>query len=234
MKKILAVVLAAVMVMAMSVSAFAADDEVIFEYTAPFAVEIGWTILLNSTSEEAAAFHEAIQTEGAVIKMIGSDLPEDAYVDGEGHSWFQLAGQDDVDWGDPLVKTEDMGETYEFTDAGYVITCPAKPYYDAMVATGREPSHFNLTLNAGNWTDKVATHVTLQVVVPAVAEAPADDAAAEAPADDTAAETPAETPAETTAETPAETTAEAPETGLALAVIPAVVALAAAVVSKKH
>lgn len=63
-------------------------------------------------------------------------------------------------------------------------------------------------------------------------EAPAE--AEEAPAE--AEEAPAEAaPAETAEEAPAATeTAKAPSTGIALAVIPAVMALAAAAVSKKH
>ncbi len=62
-----------------------------------------------------------------------------------------------------------------------------------------------------------------------------DDGAA-APAEETPAEAPAETEAEAPAaeETPAETETKAPATGLALAVVPAVVALAAVAVSKKH
>ena len=76
------------------------------------------------------------------------------------------------------------------------------------------------------------------------AEAPADEpaaeeSAAEAPAEDAPA---AEAPAETTTEAPAETTpapapaetTKAPSTGIALAVVPAVVALAAVAISKKH
>ena len=62
-----------------------------------------------------------------------------------------------------------------------------------------------------------------------------DGAEAAAPAE-TPAETEAEAPAaeETPAETPAETETKAPATGLALAVVPAVMALAAVAVSKKH
>ena len=64
---------------------------------------------------------------------------------------------------------------------------------------------------------------------PAETEEPAET---EAPAETTAeTEAPAEAPAETPAETPAP---EAPKTGLALAVVPAVMALAAVAVSKKH
>ncbi len=63
------------------------------------------------------------------------------------------------------------------------------------------------------------------------AEAPAEDTATEAPADDTATEAPAEE--DTTVDAPAADEAPA-DTGLALAVVPMIVALAAVVASKRR
>ncbi len=85
------------------------------------------------------------------------------------------------------------------------------------------------------WADQFALY-SLKIVtdgdtidVPAVEEAPAEDV--EAPAEDTTTEAPAED-----VEAPAEDTAtEAPaETGLALAIVPMIVAAAAVVLSKKN
>lgn len=217
MKKLLAIIMAMVMVFALTV-AVAADEEVIFEYTSPYALQIGWTTLFEHGSEEAMALYEALATEGAVFKMTGTDLTEaDMAEDG---AWFQLCTQDQAGWtpaGD--FKTEDVGETYEFSDAGYTITVPADVIYAALSSSGLDASSLGYVLNSGNWS-KATTNVTVKVVAPAAA-----------------AEAPAEAPAETSAETPAETPAEAPaapQTGIALAVVPAVMALAAAAVTKRR
>ncbi len=75
---------------------------------------------------------------------------------------------------------------------------------------------------------------TAEGAAPAEAEAEEAPAEAEAEAPAEAEEAPAEAPAEAeTTEAPTET-AKAPSTGIALAVVPAVMALAAAAVSKKH
>lgn len=209
MKKLLAIIMAMVMVLSLTVIA-AADDEVVFEFSTPYAYQIGWTTLFEHGSEDALALYEALATEGAVFKMIGTDLTEADMP--EGGAWFQLCTQDQAGWTpDGDFKTEDVGETYEFTDDGYTITVPADVIYAALSSNGLEASSIGFILNAGNW-DKLTTNVTVKVVVPAAAP---------------------ETPAETAAETPAETPA-APETGLALAVVPAVMALAAVAVTKRR
>lgn len=211
MKKIIAIITAAVMVLSLTVFA-AADDEALFEYTTPYGLELGWVTILEHGSEEALALYEALGTEGAVFKMTGAGLTEaDMAEDG---AWFQLCTQDQGGWTDAgSFKTEDVGETYEFTDEGYVISVPAEAIHTALADSGVDISNIAFVLNAGNWS-KATSVVTISVVVP--------EASSEAPAETDAA-----------ADTSDESSA-APETGLAMAVVPAVIALAAAAISKKR
>ncbi len=217
MKKILAIAIAVVMVMALAVTASA---ETIYEYTSPVKVAFGWTTLIQNGDANATDFFKAIGTEGAVIEMIATDL-----VDGDRQAevvdaWFQICTQDTVGWTEAGgLKTEGIGETYGFTDEGYVITIPAAAFNEMVVNSGVDPANLSIILNAGGSWAKSASKIILRVSVP--------DEAAEAPAE----ETPAE---EAPEEAPAETETKAPSTGIALAVIPAVMALAAVAVSKKH
>ena len=234
MKKILAFAIAVVMVMALAVTASA---ETIYEYTSPVKVAFGWTTLIQNGDANATDFFKAIGTEGAVIEMIATDL-----VDGDRQAevvdaWFQICTQDTVGWTEAGgLKTEGIGETYGFTDEGYVITIPAAAFNEMVVNSGVDPANLSIILNAGGSWAKSASKIILRVSVPDEAaeapaeETPAEEAPEEAPAE-AAEETPAEAPAE--AETTAET-AKAASTGIALAVIPAVMALAAVAVSKKH
>lgn len=212
MKKITAIILAAVMALSLAVTA--AADEVLFEYTTPFGLELGWVNLLEHGSEEALALYEALGTEGAVFKMTGAGLTEaDMAEDG---AWFQLCTQDQGGWTEGgAFKTEDVGETYEFTDEGYVITVPADVIHDALADSGVDISNIAFVLNSGNWS-KATSVVTISVVVP--------EGSSAAPAE-------TEAPAENDATADSST---APETGIAMAVVPAVIALAAAAISKKR
>ena len=238
MKKILAIAMAVVMVMALAVTASA---ETIYEYTSPVKVAFGWTTLIQNGDANATDFFNAIGTEGAVIEMIGTDL-----VDGDRQAevmdaWFQICTQDTVNWTEAGgLKTEGIGETYGFTDEGYVITVPAAAFNEMVVNSGVDAANLSIILNAGGSWAKTASKIVLRVSVPdEAAEAPAEAEEAPAEAEEAAAEAeaPAEAPAAEAeapaAEAPAET-AKAPSTGIALAVIPAVMALAAAAVSKKH
>lgn len=228
MKKLLAIIMAVVMVLSLTVIV-SADDGVIFEYTSPFGLEIGWTTLFEHGSDEALALYEALATEGAVFTITGTDLTEaDMAEDG---AWFQLCTQDQANWTpDGDFKTEGVGETYEFTDDGYIITVPADVIYAALSESGLDASSFGYVLNSGNWA-KATTKVTVTVAVRTAAEDTSADTSAEA-----SAEAPADAPAATSAATPAEATSEipaVPQTGITLAVVPAVMALAVVVVTKK-
>lgn len=233
MKKILAVAVAVMMVMALSVSVFA---DTVWEYTSKVPVAIGWTTIFEMGSDDAAAFFEALKTEGAVLQLVGTDLTEADKTDEE--AWFQICTQDAAGWtsgGDS--KTEGIGETYEFTDEGYVMSVPASAYNDLLSACTVPTSDMQVVLNAGGSWTKIATGLKVRVVTGVDMPAAETETEAEATAE---AEAPAETPAETAAEAAAETNeapaaeTSAPATGLALAVVPAVIALGAAAVSKKH
>lgn len=242
MKKILAIAIAVVMVMALAVTASA---ETIYEYTSPVKVAFGWTTLIQNGDANATDFFKAIGTEGAVIEMIATDLADGDRQAEVVDAWFQICTQDTVGWSEAGgLKTEGIGETYGFTDEGYVITIPAAAFNEMVVNSGVDPANLSIILNAGGSWAKSASKIILRVSVPdEAAEAPAEEAA-EAPAEETPAEAEATAEAEApaaeapaaeapAAEAPAET-AKAPSTGIALAVIPAVMALAAVAVSKKH
>lgn len=239
MKKIVSIAVAVVMVMALAVSVFA---DTVWEYSSPSAVAIGWSTLFEKGSEEVAAFFEALKTEGAVLQLIGTDLTEADRTGDDG--WFQLCTQDAASWTDGgSSKTEGIGETYEFTDEGYVMSVPTDAYNAILEACTVPTSDMQVVLNSGGSWTKTETNVVLRVVTgdgAVAAETEAEAPAAETPATETptaespAAEAPTTTEAPTaeapTAEVP---TAEAPQTGIALAVIPAIAALTAVVVSKK-
>ncbi len=242
MKKILAIAVALVMVMALCVPAFAveaadvADMDVAFEWTEGKAAHDWWTAKDVFSADDFAKFIEAINTEGAVIEIAGNNTTSGGTMTNFGTDFekgymTQMAGEGK--W--------PMGE-FDL----YLSIAEAQ-------AAGKAPETFDNAIFQFNVYDSTEDVTVSKVViyVPAgaaaaddaaddAAEAPADDAAAEAPADD-AAEAPADDAAEApaddaAAETPAEAPAEtpAPATGLALAVVPAVVAMAAAVIAKKH
>lgn len=229
MKKILAIAVALVMVMALCVPAFAveaadvADMDVAFEWTEGKAAHDWWTAKDVFSADDFAKFIEAINTEGAIIEIAGNNTTSGGTMTNFGTDFekgymTQMAGEGK--W--------PMGE-FDL----YLSIAEAQ-------AAGKAPETFDNAIFQFNVYDSTEDVTVSKVViyVPAgaavaddAAEAPADDAAeapaddaAEAPADDAAAETPAEAPAET----------PAPATGLALAVVPAVVAMAAAVIAKKH
>ena len=219
MKKILALAVALVMVMALAVSVSA---ETLFEYSSPVPIEFGWTNLVAAGSSEAAAFFEAIKADGAVIEMIATDLKEGDRQAEVVDAWFQICTQDTVNWTEEGgLKTENIGETYAFTDEGYTITIPGAAFNKLVEDSGVDPSNLTLILNAGGSWATTSSHITIRVSV--------GDTAAAAPA-----ETEAEAPAAEAEAPAASTETAAPSTGIALAVIPAVVAMAAVAVSKKH
>ncbi len=224
MKKILAIAVALVMAMALSVTAFA--DEVLFD-SGELSYSASWTTIYANGTDEALNFFEALKTEGAVVTMT-SNLTEADIADASNY-WLELAVQDTVGWnGD---ATQSIHFTQEGTastadDGTLVYTFPA-PEASALIDSGVvDTGNLSLIINYGGWTPTdVTVHFTVSIPDAAAEEPAAEEPAAEEPA---ASEPAAEEPA-----APAETPA-APATGLALAVIPAIVAMAAAVVSKKH
>lgn len=226
MKKILSIVLAAILVLSMSVIAFA--DETLFEHEILFPEDNGWWqdyADLRSNADLIAA----VKTEGAKLVIKADAIVADG-ADGHG---YQYGFQDTNSWVDVLVHFNFAGGEGNLAaesvviDGDYaIITVDCKAIMDAAAAAGAE-------LNAFNWINGAcagAKTYSISVIIPdASAEAPAENT--EAPAENT--EAPAENteaPAETTA--PAETS-EPANTGIVLAVLPMAVAAAAVVASKR-
>ena len=112
-------------------------------------------------------------------------------------------------------------------DEGYLTTLNEAGAFDVCYYNIWATSYFS-TLGMEIIND---VEVVFEIKAGEAAESPAEDTATEAPADDTATEAPTEE--DTTVDAPA--TDEAPaETGLALAAVPMIVALAAVVASKKR
>lgn len=228
MKKIISIVTAIMMVMALSVCVFADVDvsgmDVAFEWTEGKAAHDWWTAKDVFSAEDFAKFIEAINTEGAVIEVAGNNTTSGGTMTNFGSDFnagymTQMAGDGNYP----------MGE-FDF----YLSIADAQ-------AAGKAPETFDNAIFQFNvyqsQDDVTVTKVVIYVPAGAAAEsadaaeAPADTAdAAEAPADtaDTAADT------ADAAEAPAATTETAPATGIALAVIPAIIALGAVAVSKKR
>ncbi len=241
MKKILAIVVAMMMVMALSVSIFADDIDVsgmdvAFEWTEGKAAHDWWTAKDVFSADDYAKFVEALGMDGAVVEVAGNNP-------GAGGAMTNF----NFDWDGHGILMAGDGQ-YPMGD----FDCFAS--MDQLRADGKVPDtidnvilQFNIYQDETDVTvSKVAVYVPAGAAPEAEAEAeetPAETeeapAEAEAPAEETPAEAPAETEAEAPAaeETPAEAPAaetKAPATGLALAVVPAVMALAAVAVSKKH
>ncbi len=215
MKKILAIAVALVMVMAMSVCVFADDPLTLDNFGTS-----GW-------DSEYDAATKTITFSGAWTGRgwwIGSDAPMTGYeaITIEFDGGAAAAGQVVCEYDGADSDTT----TFAAGDASVTAVIKADaPCTQIYVQIGGDPQPLVL---------KSVSMTAAGAAAPAeteAEEAPAEtEAEAEAPAEAEAEEAPAEAPA---AEAPAETAA-APATGLALAVIPAVMALAAVAVSKKH
>ncbi len=234
-KKILAAIVAVMMVLALSVTAFAASidlvDGCVANNDGEFVVADG-SVTSSGTSFSVKLAEAVPDGDTVTVHIKGSS-------DGDFRVW--LAAGTATFSNEPLWKASEQGVTTpgEF-DVTFDLTAFPKdgtgtaadcimfkaPSYDSKL------SNFKLTFLSINGDEAPAAEAEAEEA-PAEAEAEAEpeEAPAEA-AEETTAEAPAE--AETTAEAPAETETKAPATGLALAVVPAVMALAAVAVSKKH
>ena len=229
MKKVLSVLLALVMVCALSVSVFAADlftlDARAADTTDSFAEGYkleGWCPSLITQymfPDVMAEFLTAIQTEGAKIQVTA-----DVEVNGLLLQSYPPEGGSDYTW---TICSE--GKTSEEVDGKVVTTFDAAALVAQYTSTplGDDPSKncsMDSVLNfAVDGTD--TTIYAVKVVTDG------DAPAAEAPADETA-EAPADTTAPVETAPAAETTTPA-DTGIVLAVLPMAMAAAAVVISKR-
>ncbi len=214
-KKILAAVVAVMMVAALTVSAFANVD-----------------LTSNAT--------------GTLNENLSFDIPADIDVSDGATVTLHLKGtSDNTTVRAYLTDANDVGRVtdvgyFEVVNGAFDATVDLLIDYEGGFGGTTAPTRIMIkgqdsSTPLANTTFEVIEVVTADAAAeePAAEEPAAEEPAAEEPAaEEPAAEEPA-APAEEPAPAPAETPA-APATGLALAVVPAVIALAAAAVSKKH
>lgn len=204
MKKLLALVIALMMVMALSVTVFADTTVYVHEFVDPVDTDGGWWSNPADFSNDAD-FVAALQTEGAVLVIVADADAANGFQFGfqaQGGSWSSGLIHSNFANGEGVIGADVAVEGDRAT-----ITVDAPAFYAASVAAITAAGD---SLDTWQWVNGQNTGkaYSVSVVVP---DAPATN---EAPA---------------TTDTPA-----APSTGLALAVVPAVMALAAVAVSKKH
>lgn len=233
MKKLLAVVVALTMVMTLSVSAFAEDVvwslapvDLFGQYMESTSINNGG--LLSSGGDGTMARIATNWQNGSVFSAIlGAIKTEGAYVKFTTTGAFTTIGfQSDASDG----NYEQFDVTESSVVDGNVVT-----YVSCADLIANCPVGVSGTYSAGwcnfyidGWEDGTAL-LALEVVTGHVPAEPAVEEEPEAEAEPEAAP-------EAAVETAPETApiAEAPDTGIALAVIPAIAALAAIAVSKKH
>ncbi len=196
-KKILAIALAAVMVMALSVAAFA-DYEAVDELGGPLTGNK--TIPLPSTLDIS---------NGATVTLKVKGTSADSAIR------FYLTGPTDNERVTDAISVPVVDGAFE---AEVVMTIDST----GAIQGSADPT---VLMIKGPQAGVDITDTTFESLVFVGIDAPAAEPAAE--------ETPAADEAPAADAAPADTT-PAPDTGLALAVIPAVMALAAVAVSKKH
>ncbi len=228
MKKIFAIALAAMLAVALCVNVFAAEATVSGSFTVTFTDNDFDSAITPGTytSDKIAS----IDGYGTQFAELASIIETVAPMDKVTHVDVTVkASNTDPCWNGAgqkveLIQNERTGTQLAVADfADGVATVSA----DIPAGTTKlvlNPFAFSST--AGEITFDVEVKVT------------GDFEAAAAPAEEAPADTTEEAPADTTAEAPATTEApaatEAPKTGLAFAVVPAVMALAAVAVAKKH
>ena len=241
MKKILAIAVALAMVMALSVPAFAST-----EHTAALMyADADWYPNLMSNDDPAQDTRPTITINGDGTYSIETDAAAGA--SGVQVLCIDLIGvaAEHPDATATLDSIEVDGEPFEF-DASKIIYGDIEEngnyrieILNAYGATTNDPPFIEPSLRVGTTIKFTFTVSGIGAPeAPAADDAAADDAAddAAAPADDASAPVEDGTAAdnnEVEPEAPAADTA-APSTGLALAVVPAVIALAAVAVSKKR
>lgn len=233
MKKLLAVVIALAMVIALAAPVFAAE-----EYTvALLYADADWYPNLMSNDDPAAETCPKITITGDGTYSIETDAAAGASgimvlcVDLRGVA----AAHPDATV--TLDSIEVDGAPFEF-DASKIVYGDIEEngnlrieIYNEYGSTKSDAPFLAASLNVKS-TFKV-TFTVAGIGTPETEAAPTESAESEAaPAESTDAESETTAPTETANDAPE--TAKAPKTGLALAVVPAVVAMAAAVISKRR
>ena len=219
MKKIFAVIMALAMALSLAVCAFA-EDAVLLEGSTELEGGTYWAMDTtfdgndNAGGDPLAWVEDWTTITKVVLKSDANFIIGYRMADG---SWTQLDGKNEytVDYTAGDIMTVNDGTTQKTGDG----------------ETGLAIPEFLIAISTG---DAGTVKIEYTIYGAAAAEAAEPETTEAETTEPEAVETPAETPAETTAEAPAKTETSAPSTGLALAVVPAVIAMAAAVVTKKH
>ena len=229
MKKILSVLVAVVLVAALAVNVFAAEATVTGQFKCSFeANDYDSAIVVGSLSGDNI---EIDHTWGMDFPDITPLIETVAPLSSVKHIDITITASDVTP--DSKVSAV-MCEIKKNTRDGDQLVDPTPSFVDgSVIASFDVPEDCTkVVLNPYAFSaDAGEITFDLSLVLTGDFEAPAAAPETEAPAETAAEET---APAETAAEPAAEAPAAAPNTDLALAVIPAVIAFGAAVVSKKH
>ncbi|MCD7804692.1 MAG: hypothetical protein LUH03_06025 [Oscillospiraceae bacterium] len=236
MKKVLSIALAIVMVLSVSVVAFADDLYLWDEDTVFFYPLDGWQ-QYELESGTMTEFIEALQTEGARLVITKDTETHIQYEDGGAYekfavlnSWWQGV---DVESGLQFVFLGTAGHTSEMETGNGIIDCvyddgmtvmwDGAEVAEALVAGGFNVDGANVIIVNNCSEDKAYNIINVSIVVPETTEE-------EAVEDVNASEETTEEASEST-ET---STASSPDTGVALALVPMAIAGIAVVSSKRR
>ncbi|MCD7804696.1 MAG: hypothetical protein LUH03_06045 [Oscillospiraceae bacterium] len=244
MKKFVSIALAIVMMLSVSISVFAVDDdyinsvasEVLSEYTVLFPMDNGWwneDADLSSSTDDGVAFVEAITTEGAKI-IVKADAIAGSDEDGYGYqygiqtndSWqlylahFNYPDEEPSSDTTYLMAAEDVVVEGDYS---YIIIDAAE--FVALMAEHGD----DITTCTWKWINGACSGAKtygVYVITTAVAEETTEETTEEA--EDASDAT------EETTESTETTTASSPDTGVALALVPMAIAGIAVVSSKRR
>ncbi|MCC8131219.1 MAG: hypothetical protein LUC38_09285 [Oscillospiraceae bacterium] len=233
MKKFVSIALAIVMMLSVSVCAFADDyvdsiaTEVLSTYEPLFPMDNGWWTEdsdLGSSTDAGAEFAEAILVDGAKI-VIKADAIAGSTEDGYGFqygvqttdTWVMVLAHFNYANGEGNLAAE---EVVVEGDYAYIIVDAAE-FVDALTA-----NDIDLTVNTWQWIFGACTGAKTYGVYVVSTGAAAEETTEEAEA--------AEETTEEAAESTETSTASSPDTGVALALVPMAIAGIAVVSSKRR
>ncbi|MCD7824321.1 MAG: hypothetical protein LUG86_09980 [Oscillospiraceae bacterium] len=237
MKKFVSIALAIIMMLSVSVSVFAVDDdyinsvaaEVLSEYEPLFPMDNGWWTEdsdLGSSTDAGVAFAEAILTDGAKI-VIKADAAAGSTEDGCGYqygiqttdTWVMVLAHFNYPDEGACIAEEVVVEG----DYAYIIIDAAE-FVDALTA-----NDVDLTVNTWQWIFGACSGAKTYGVYVITTGSSSDDSSAEAETEE------AEASSESTEASSSEETSSAssPDTGVALALLPMALAGIAVVSSKR-
>ncbi len=243
MKKFLSIALAIVMVLSVSVVAFAEDyvdsiaTEVLTEYEVLFPMDNGWwneDTDLSSSTDDGVAFAEAIQTDGAKI-VVKADAAAGSTEDGYGFqygiqttdTWVLVLAHFNYENGEGSCAAE---EVVIEGDYAYIII-DAATFIDALTA-----NDVDINSNAWQWINGACSGAKtygVYVITTGSSEEASEETETEAEESSETEET-AEASESTETSSSSSSSSSSPDTGVALALVPMAIAGFAVVSSKRR